>query len=205
MNVLLVDKLFVPHISNCSSKFHSNTYMLFYFNLSTTYLVYLKILNQRSAGQLKFCPATAPPRPVKCILQEMIYSKNSASLITNVGYPGSGFMYFPLGFAHKGDQRRSKRDQDRTRRALSNALFTFSLTPPQTTEKSKILSKDNGKHATHLVNPTTIRPLRGRKSQTYLNLWSRTSSIEWTHFYSNSILSYPPKLRNTPKSDKIIN
>ena len=27
-----------------------------------------------------------------------------------VGYPGSGFAYFPLGFAHKGDQRRSKRD-----------------------------------------------------------------------------------------------
>ena len=66
----------------------------------------------------------------------------------NVGYSGSGFAYFPLGFAyfplgfaHKGDQRRSKRDQDRTRRALSHALFTFPLTPPQTPEKSKILSK----------------------------------------------------------------
>ena len=99
----------------------------------------------------------------------MIFSKNSASLITNVGYSGSRFAYFPLGFAQEGDQRRSKRDQDRTRRALSNALFTFSLTPPQTTEKSKILSKNNGKNATHLVNPTTIRPLRGRKPQTYLD------------------------------------
>ena len=79
----------------------------------------------------------------------------------NVGYSGSGFMYFPLGFAHKGDQSRSKSDQDRTRRALSNALFMFSLTPPQIPEKSKILSKNNGKNATHLVNSTTIRPLRG--------------------------------------------
>ena len=39
---------------------------------------------QRSAGQLKFCPATAPPRPAKCILQEMIFSKNSASVITTI-------------------------------------------------------------------------------------------------------------------------
>ena len=115
----------------------------------------------------------------------------------DVGYPGFGFAYFPLGVAHKGDQRRNKRDRDRTRRALSNVLFTFSLTPPQTTEKSKILSKNNGKNATHSVNPTTIRSLRGRKSQTYLDGWSRTSSIEWTDFYSNSMFTYPPKLRNT--------
>ena len=87
----------------------------------------------------------------------------------NVGYSGSGFAYFPLGFVHKGDQRRSKRDQDRTRRALSNALFTFPLTPPKTPEKSKILSKHNEKKATHLVNPTTIRPLRGSKPQTYID------------------------------------
>ena len=41
-------------------------------------------MHQRSAGQLKFCPATAtaPPRPAKCILQEMIFSKNSTSLIS---------------------------------------------------------------------------------------------------------------------------
>ena len=87
----------------------------------------------------------------------------------NVGYSGSGFAYFPLGLAHKGDQRRSKTDQDRTRRALSNALFTFSLTPPQIPEKSKILSKNNEKNATHLVNPTTIRRLRGPKPQTYID------------------------------------
>ena len=41
-------------------------------------------MDQRSAGKLKFCPATAPPRPAKCILQEMIFSKNSASLITTI-------------------------------------------------------------------------------------------------------------------------
>ena len=85
----------------------------------------------------------------------------------HIGYLGSGFAYFPLGFAQKEDQRRSKRDQDRTQRALSNALFTFSLTPPQTPEKSKILSKNNEKNATHLGNPTTIRPLSELKSQTY--------------------------------------
>ena len=89
--------------------------------------------------------------------------------IKNVGYLGSGFAYFPLGFAHKGDQRRNKRDQDRTRRALSNALFTFPPTPPQTQEKSKILSKNNEKNATHLVNLTTIRPLRGPKPQAYVD------------------------------------
>ena len=84
----------------------------------------------------------------------------SCNRIGHVGYPGSGF-------AQKGDQRRSKRDQDRTRRARTNALFTFSLTPPKIPEKSKILSKNNEKNATHLVNPTTIRPLRGRKPQAY--------------------------------------
>ena len=67
------------------------------------------------------------------------------STFQNVGYPGSGFAYFPLGFARKGDQNRIKKDQDRTRRALSNALFTFPLMPPQTQEKSKILSKNNEK------------------------------------------------------------
>ena len=50
-----------------------------------------------------------------------------------------------------------------------------------------------------LENSTTIRPLRGRKSQTYIDRYSSTSSIEWTHFYSNSMLVYPPKLRNTSK------
>ena len=68
---------------------------------------------------------------------------------------------------------------NRARRALSNALYTFSLTPSQTTEKSKILSKNNEKSATHLVNPTTIRPLREPKSQTYTDQYSSTSSIEW--------------------------
>ena len=94
---------------------------------------------------------------------------NQSENLKNVGYPEFGFAYFPLGFAHKGDQRRSKREQDRTQRALSNALFTFPLTPPQAREKSKILSKNNEKNATHLVNPTTIRPLRGPKLQTYLD------------------------------------
>ena len=65
----------------------------------------------------------------------------SNTSLMDVGYLGSEFAYFPLGFAQKGDQRRSKRDQDRTRQALSNARFTFSLTLPQTPEKSQILKK----------------------------------------------------------------
>ena len=66
-------------------------------------------------------------------------------MLLYVTYPGSGFTYFPVEFAQKGVPRRNKRDQDRTRRALSNALFTFSLTPPQIPEKSKILSNNNEK------------------------------------------------------------
>ena len=118
----------------------------------------------------------------------------------NVGYSGSGFAYFPLGFAQKGDQRRSKRDQDKTRRARTNALFTFSLTPPQIPEKSKIRAKNNEKNATHLVKPTTIRPLRGPKPQTYIDRESSMSSIEWTDSYSNSMLSYPQNCEIPPKS-----
>ena len=101
--------------------------------------------------------------------EDFLSRNNKHTDENNVGYPGSRFAYFPLGFAHKGDQRRSKRDQDRTRRALSNALYTFPLTPPQIPEKSKILSENNEKNATHLVNPTTIRPLRGPKPQTYID------------------------------------
>ena len=41
----------------------------------------------------------------------------------------------------------------------------FSLTSLQITEKSKILSKNDEKNATHLANLTTIRPLRGPKLQ----------------------------------------
>ena len=96
-------------------------------------------------------------------------NKKMNFLYIYVGYLGSGFAYFRLGFAQKGDQRRSKMDQDRTRRALSNALFTYSPTLSQTPEKSKILSKNNEKNNTHLVKPTTIRPLRGPKSQTYID------------------------------------
>ena len=33
----------------------------------------------------------------------------------NVGYLDFGFAYFPVGLAQKGDQRRSKRNQDKTR------------------------------------------------------------------------------------------
>ena len=81
----------------------------------------------------------------------------------HVGYPGSGLAHFPLGFAHKGDQRQSKRGQDRTRRALSNALFTFPLTPSQTAEKSKILSKNNEKKHYTFSKPHHDSPIEGTK------------------------------------------
>ena len=77
-------------------------------------------------------------------LKSFIINRQYA-LENNVGYPGSGFAYFPLRFAHKGDQNRIKRDQDRTRRARTNALFTFPLMPPKTQEKSKIRAKNNEK------------------------------------------------------------
>ena len=59
----------------------------------------------------------------------------------------------------KGDQRRSKRDQDRTRQTRTNALFTFSLTPPQTPEKSKILSKNNEKKRDTFSKPHHDSPI----------------------------------------------
>ena len=82
---------------------------------------------------------------------------------SNVAYPGSGFAYFPLGFAHNGDQRRSKRDQDRTRRACTNALFTLPLTRPQTPEKSKILSKNNEKKRYTFSKAHHDSPIEGTK------------------------------------------
>ena len=82
--------------------------------------------------------------------KKLYKTRLKSTLEIDVGYLGSGFAYFPVEFAQKGDQRRSKRDQDRTRRALSNALFTFSLTPPQTQEKSKILyDRFHGKRTTY--------------------------------------------------------
>ncbi len=59
----------------------------------------------------------------------------------DVGYLTGGFEYFQGRFAWELDQVRPKVDQDRTRRALSNALFTFSKRPPLTGEKPKILLK----------------------------------------------------------------
>ena len=47
----------------------------------------------------------------------------------DVGYLGAGFDYFSKGFVHTPDQKEIEADQDRTRRALSNALFTFSVAP----------------------------------------------------------------------------
>ncbi len=43
----------------------------------------------------------------------------------NVGYPRLGFKYSLNRFAQEGDRTRPTADQDRTRRALSDALITF--------------------------------------------------------------------------------
>ena len=98
---------------------------------------------------------------IMMLIEGNYFSKN------NVGYPGSGFAYFPLRFAHKGDQNRIRRDQDRTRRALSNAPFTFPLMPPQTQEKSKILSKITEKRYAFSKSHHDL-PIEGTKtSDTY--------------------------------------
>ena len=60
----------------------------------------------------------------------------------NVGYFGAGFDYFSKGFVHTPDQNEIEADQDKTRRALSNALFTSSLALFQTGGKLHILQKN---------------------------------------------------------------
>ena len=61
--------------------------------------------------------------------------------MTDVGYLGSGFVYFPLSFVQRGDQTCSKRDQDRTRRVLSNALITFPSNPRKPDKNPKYYPK----------------------------------------------------------------
>ena len=76
---------------------------------------------------------------------ELIYTvqtkRKKKSLGAHVGYLGAGFDYFSKGFVHTPDQKEIEASQDRTRRALSNALFTFSLAPFQTGEKPQMLQK----------------------------------------------------------------
>ena len=67
-------------------------------------------------------------------MSRKIFSSDIISEI-NVGYLGARFDYFSKGFVHTTDQ-------DRIRRALSNALFTFSLAPLQTGEKPQIVQKN---------------------------------------------------------------
>ena len=76
----------------------------------------------------------------------------------DVGYLGAEFDYFSKGFVHKPDQNKIKADQDRTRRALSNALFTFSLALLQTGEKPQILQKNHEKNHIFLQKSSAIRP-----------------------------------------------
>ena len=76
-------------------------------------------------------------------MQRQIYHK--IRLYTYVGYLGAGIDYFSKGFVHTPDQNEIKADQDRTRRALSNAPFTFSLALLQTGEKPQILQKNDAK------------------------------------------------------------
>ena len=66
-------------------------------------------------------------------------------LSQHVGYLGAGLDYFSKGFVHTPDQNEIKADQDRTRRAPTNALFTFSLARMQTGEKLQILQKNDEK------------------------------------------------------------
>jgi hypothetical protein len=67
------------------------------------------------------------------------------SFSSNVGYLLAGFEYFQGGFAHEVDQSGPRVDQDRTRRALSDGLFTFLLRPYYHRENPKILQKNGTK------------------------------------------------------------
>jgi len=58
-----------------------------------------------------------------------------------VGYLSTRFEYFLNRFAQTLDQVRPKLDQDRARRALSDALFTFSKRPTFAGENLEIIAK----------------------------------------------------------------
>ena len=93
-----------------------------------------------------------------------IYLKNNElhlfhiKIIDYVGCLGAGFDYFPKGFVHTPDQKETEADQDRARRALSNALFTFSLAPLQAGEKPQMLQKKLRKNHIFLEVSCAIRP-----------------------------------------------
>ena len=53
----------------------------------------------------------------------------------NVGYLGPGFRCFLNGIAHTGDQNSNHEEQDRTQRALPNALFTLNTKTQNTLKK----------------------------------------------------------------------
>ena len=80
------------------------------------------------------------------------------SNLSNAGYLGAGFDYFSKGFVHALDQNEIEAGQDRTRRALSNALFAFSLAPLQTEEKPQIQQKKLRKNHILLETSSAIRP-----------------------------------------------
>ena len=82
---------------------------------------------------------------VKQIDLEITQDEIKQVLEEHVGYLGAGFDYFSKGYVHTSDQNEIKADQDRTPRALSNALFTFSLALLQTGEKPQILQQNDEK------------------------------------------------------------
>ena len=62
-------------------------------------------------------------------------------LLFNVGYLMARFEYFQGRFAQEADQSGPRVDQDRTRRALSDARITFSKRPFHLWEKPEFLPK----------------------------------------------------------------
>ena len=81
----------------------------------------------------------------------------------HVGYLGAGFDYFSKGFVDTPEQNEIKADQDRTPRARTNALFTFSLALLQTGEKPQILQKNYEKNHIFLEMSSATRPQTGPK------------------------------------------
>ena len=77
---------------------------------------------------------------------------------SNVGYLSEGFEYFHERFVYRLDQVRPRVDPDRTRRALSIALFTSSKVSYLNGVRSKILLEIPNQNGEKLsLKPRAIR------------------------------------------------
>ncbi|CAM4852396.1 unnamed protein product, partial [Rotaria magnacalcarata] len=75
--------------------------------------------------KIKTCYRCKQPGHVQkdCIFNHNGVVHHSTPIPDDVGYLRSGFEYFQIRFANSSDQKEPTSDQDRSRRALSNALI----------------------------------------------------------------------------------